>query len=203
LSAAWSWVNPSLDEIDECLGCHRVEVESLRTGPNGVEQFVRLRGCQHEDHVFRWLLEGLEQRVSGRPRKHVGLVEDVDPPRSRSRCDGPDVHPDLANVLHLVVRCRVELDHVERCAFGDTDARRAHIARFPVARAVRTVQGLGEEARRRGLSCPPRTGEEVGVRDLVLGDLPGKGGGDMILTHDFVEALWSVLAVERLVLHRG
>ena len=105
------------------------------TAADGVEQLVWLGGGEHEDDVLRWLLEGLEQGVAGRPGQHVGLVEDVDAMGAAGGGHGADVDPDLADVLDLVVRGGVEFDDVERGAFGDADARGALVARLTVVAA--------------------------------------------------------------------
>ena len=54
-----------------------VEVEALAARDDGLGDLVRVGGGEHEDHVGRRLLEGLEQRVEGLAREHVDLVDDV------------------------------------------------------------------------------------------------------------------------------
>ena len=55
-----------------------LEVEALDAGEDGVRDLLGFGGGEHEDHVRRRLLEGLEQRVEGLPREHVDFVDDVD-----------------------------------------------------------------------------------------------------------------------------
>ena len=75
--------------------------------------FVGLGRGEHEHGVRRRLLERLQERVPGRRREHVRLVEDVD---LAAPADGRvgDALAQLADVVDRVVRRGVHLDHVER-----------------------------------------------------------------------------------------
>ena len=80
-----------------------MEVESLRAAADRIEEFVRLRGREHEHHVLRRLFECLEQGIARRARQHVSLVQDVDPVGAFGGGDRADVDSDLPNVFNLVV----------------------------------------------------------------------------------------------------
>ena len=187
---------------DQGLRRHWMEIEPLRPAADRVEQLVGLGRGEDEDDVFGWLFECLEQCVPGGAGQHVRLVEDVDPASAGGRGDGTDVDPDLANVLDLVVRRCVQLDHIQRSALRDAHARDALVARLAVCPEVRAVQRLGEQARRCGLARSPRSREQVGVRDLRVDDLSRERVDDVVLADDLGESLRPVLAVESLVLHR-
>ncbi len=178
-----------------------MEVESLRTGSDGVEQFVWLRRREDEYHVLRRFLQHLEQGVACGSRQHVRLVEDVHPSRPRGCGHRRCVDADFSDVLDLVVRGSVEFDHIERCSVGDRNARMTGVVGLPVIRTVGAVQGFGKQTCRRGLAGTARSCEEVGVGDLVLDDLTRKGRCHVILTDDFVEPLRSILAIESLIVH--
>ena len=115
--------------------------------------------------------------------------------------DCADVDADLPYVLDLVVGCGIKLDDVKRRALGDRDARRTFVVRLPVRATISAVQRLGEETGRRRLAGAPRAGEQIGVGDLVIGDLAQQGPNDVVLANDLGELLRPVLTVESLVAH--
>ena len=183
------------------LGGHRVEVKPLGPASDRVEQLVRLGGGEDEDDMLRWFLEGLEQGVSRGTRQHVCLIEDVHAVGSGGSGDGADVDADLPHVLDLVVGCGVKLDDVKRRALGDRHTRCTFVVRLAVRAAIGAVQRLGEKTGRGGLAGAPRAGEQIGVGDLVIGDLAQQCVNDVVLANYLGELLRAVLAVESLVAH--
>ena len=135
-----------------------------------------LGGGEHEHGVRRRLLEGLQERVPGGRREHVGLVEDVDlaPP-----ADGRvgDALTQLADVLDRVVRGGVHLEHVQRARPGDRHARLATPAGLGGG-PFGAVQAGGEDLRHRGLAGAAGADEQVGVVNLVpldrVAERPGR-----------------------------
>src|SRR4029453_17383859 len=89
----------------------------------------------------------------------------------------------------------VHLDHVERGAVSDRDARVADLVGRR-CRALRAVEALGEDARERGLASAARAGEEIGLAGLSGGDRVLERPDDRFLADDLVEVLRAVLAVE-------
>ena len=85
------------------------EIEALATGVNGFRDLLRVGGREDEHHVIRGLLKRLEQRVEGRDREHVNLVDDVDlvATARRGELHAPDDL--LAHVLDAGAGRRVEL----------------------------------------------------------------------------------------------
>ena len=108
----------------------------------------------------------------------------------------------VADVVDTVVRRGVELEEVEEPAGRDADAVLAHTARVAVGREVEAVEGLGEDARGRGLARTAGAGEEVRVPDALVAHRVAERGDDVLLAHQLGEPLRPVLAVERLVRHR-
>ena len=142
------------------------------------------------------VFECLQQRVRGALRQHVDLVEDVHlAPAGRAE-RRPFVQ--LADAVDAVVRSRVELEHVEGRAVLDRPTHLAGAARLAVGH-VRAVEGLGEDARRRGLAGASRAAEQVGVRDAVLPNGVAKGPHHMVLPEHLVEPLGAIPAIQRLV----
>ena len=138
-----------------------VEVEAVAAVDDRGRHLVRLGRGEHEDDVRRRLLERLQERVPGRVREHVRLVEDVDAAAAAHRRER-DVLAQLADVVDRVVRRGVHLDDVERGAAGGsrrTPGRRARSR--PSARPRRS-------ARRRAASpcssCRCRASRRTGTR---------------------------------------
>jgi hypothetical protein len=97
--------------------------------------------------VWRRLLDELQERVPGRIRELVGLVQDV---HLVPALDGlqDDTLSDLADVVDASLRRRVHLDDVERGAVRDRDAHVAGLVRVRRrAGGARAVERLRENAR--------------------------------------------------------
>jgi hypothetical protein len=107
-----------------------------------------------------------------------------------------DALAEVADVVDGAVGGRVHLDHVNRGASGDRQARLA----LPTGRhrrpAALAVERASEDLRHRGLSGPARADEEVGVVDLALLDRVAQGADHVLLAHDLVEGAGAVAAVE-------
>ena len=118
----------------------------------------------------------------------------------RRRSDGAVVDPlgELADVVDLVVRRRVELDDVERSALADGDAGLAGIARIAVLE-VRAVERLGDDPGHRRLAGPARADEQDRVGDPVGPDRVAERLDDRFLADDLAERLGAPAAVEGLV----
>ena len=121
--------------------------------------------AEDEHDVVGRLLERLEEDVPAL-LDPLDLVDDEDLApevgRGRRRRRGEQ----LAHVVDLVVRRRVQLDDVERAALADRDAGGAarRTARRP---EVRAVERLGDDPGHRRLARPARADEQQRVGDLV------------------------------------
>ena len=150
--------------------------------------------AEDEDEVGRRLLDQLQQRVEGRVRELVRLVEDVDLVAALDRLQD-DALADLADVVDAALRGGVHFDHVERGAVGD---RAAGVAGLVGARrrALLAVERLREDARERRLAGAAGAREQVGLADLAVRNRVLKRPDDRLLSDDLVEVLRSVLAVQ-------
>ena len=194
-------------DLDALLGRHALqhardllergalEVEAVAAVDDRGRHLVRLGRRQHEHHVLGRLLERLQERVPGRRREHVRLVEDVDALAALHRRER-HVLAQLADVVDRVVRRRVHLDHVERGAAQDRlRDRRLGVEVGP--RAALGVQRAGEELRHGRLAGAARADEQIGVMDLVELDRVAERLDDVLLAHHRVECPRAVAAVER------
>ncbi len=175
------------------------ELEALAPGDDRRGQLVGLGGAEDEDDVGRRLLEHLQQRVEGRVRELVGLVDDVDLVAAPGRGEG-DPLADLPDVVDRRVGRGVHLVDVEGRPVGDLRTGSALPARLR-PRSLGAVQALGEDPRRGRLPRPPGTAEEVGVGHTVVVEGAGQGLGDVGLPEDLVEAGRAPLAVQGDVAH--
>ncbi len=93
------------------------EVVALAAREDRRGDLLQLGRGEDEDQMLRRLLDDLQQRVEGREREHVHLVDDIDALLHR----GGREHGLLAqgaDVVHAVVGGGVKLDHVEDRAVG-------------------------------------------------------------------------------------
>ena len=181
--------------LDELLQARPLEDERLAARAHGRQHLREVGRAEDEDEVRRRLLDQLQERVPGGVGELVRLVEDVDLVAPFDRLED-DAVADLADVVDAALRGGVHLDDVEGGAGGDRAARVARAVRRR-RRPLRAVEALGEDARHRGLAGAARAGEEVGLAHGVARDRVAQRPDDRLLPDDLLEALRTVLPVER------
>ena len=179
------------------VGTEKAELEYLTPATDGLDDLVRLRGCQHPDHMIRRLLERLQQGVLRAPREHVDLVEDVH--LHVARRAEIDLRQKVAHVLDAIVRRGIEFVEIERAPLFDGHTALTYTAGLGVLTQVGAVQRLGEHSGRRGFSRATGPVEHVGVADFLLRDRVLERAHDVMLAPNLGELLRAVAAVERLV----
>ena len=162
----------------QLLGREQVELQVLGAAADGRAHLLRIGGGEHEHHVWRRLLERLQQRRLGRPGQHVHLVEDVDLVAAGRGVRG--ALDQLADVLDAVVAGGVELVDVEARAGVDRQAGWTHATGLAVGRRL-AVEHLGQDAGRGRLARPPRPTEQIGVADPVLPNGVAEHPDDVLL----------------------
>ena len=105
-----------------------LEDERLAARAHGRQHLLQLGRAEDEQQVRRRLLDQLQQRVPRGVGELVRLVEDVDLVLPLDRLQH-DAVADVADVVDAALRRRVHLDHVERRAGRDRDARVAGAVR--------------------------------------------------------------------------
>jgi hypothetical protein len=111
-----------------------------------------------------------------------------------------DVLAQLAHVLHAVVACAINLNHVETVARGDLQAVIAFAARcdrlaFDAIERLRQNSGSGRFANTAWAHKQIRMGEPV-LRDRIF-----QGARNMRLPDQIVESLRPIFSGENLVAH--
>src|SRR5512136_1472234 len=95
----------------------------------------------------------------------------------------------VADLVNAAVAGRVELDQIEQAALGDGIAEGALVARSPGRVRVETVDGFGQQPRRRRLARAARAGKEVRVADASRDNRVAQGTCDVPLAHHRVKGL--------------
>ena len=160
------------------------------------QHLLRLGGGEHEDHMFRWFLDDLQQRVEAGGGDHVRFVDDEDAVTRLCRRERRPI-AQFPGVIHTAMAGRVEFDHVERpAAIGrEGDARIAHPTRSR-CRPLFAVERPGQDSGRRRLTAAARPRKEVRVVDTARGQSRRQRLCDVFLTHHLGEGRRPVLAVE-------
>ena len=137
--------------------------------------------------------ECLQKRVEGRGREHVYLVDDKHLILSELRWDARLLHQCL-DMLHTVVRGRVEFEDVEGALFVERQATLTLVACLTVCRRILTVDGLGEDTGTGGLTYTPWSAEEIGVSQFPAFHGILQRGGQCCLSDDGIEGDGAVLS---------
>src|ERR1043166_6733157 len=176
-----------------------MQIESLATAEDGWQDFLRLGRSKNKFHMLWRLLQRLQKRVERGWRKHVHLVNEIDfvTPFGRRI---PNVLSQLPHVLHAVVACAVDFDHVETVAAGDFAAVIAHAA-WRNRRSFDAVERLCQNSCRRSFANAARANKKICVREPVLRDRIFQCARDMGLADQIVNCLRPILSSENLVTH--
>ena len=158
---------------------------------------MELRGSQNEHQMLRRLLQNFQQCVEGRGRQHVDLVHNVDPLfHIGGRVDG--LVPQSPHLVHAVIRCRVQFQHVQKAAALNADTGRALATGIAVHRML-AVDRLGQNFGAGGLAGAPGAGEKIGMGGPALGHLLLQGLRNMRLPDDVRKHLGPPLSIQGLI----
>ena len=179
------------------------ELEVLRARPDRRQHLLRIGGREHEHHVRGRLLERLQQRVRGRRREHVHLVDDVDLAPARGAHAEMHALDEVAHRVDPVVGRGVELDEIEERARGDRLAVLALAAGLAVGAELEAVERPGEDAGGGGLAGAARAREQVRVAGAVFAHRVAQRVRDVALADELGEMLGPVLAIQALGGHQA
>ena len=121
------------------------------------------------------------------------LVDDIHFVMSLSRAVS-DLFADLTDIVHAVVGCGIDLDHVHRTSLGDRPAGRALSAGVSVHRRL-AVDRLREYLGEGRLACTARAAEQIGMADPSCSHLIAQGLHDCVLTFDFLKNIGTEFSV--------
>ena len=148
-----------------------VKIISLATGQNRNRDLVCFRCRKNKNHICRRLLQRLEQRVECACRQHMHLVNNVNLVFSLCRAVRY-FFPDLPDIVHAVVRCRINLYDIHRSPGGNALTCRAFSTGTSVYR-VFTIYCFCKNLCNCRLSGTPGTAKQISMSyaigfDLVL-----------------------------------
>ncbi len=182
-----------------------MKAEVLAARADGLGDVLGLGGGHHEDDVVGRLFESFEQRVEGSVGDLVRFVEDVDLVFVARGAVAGGV-AELADLVDAAIGGGVDFDDVDRGAGADLGAGVAEVAGLGgragfAADGVAAIEGARQDARDGGFADAAVAGEDVAMRDAVLGERVEQRAGDVVLADDVGEARGAVLAGEDLVGH--
>jgi len=169
----------------------------LTARSDGGGDLVRFRGAQHEDHPWRRLFDGLQQRVEGLTGDLVGFVDDENLVAVARRLVA-HIFAQLAHFIDAAVGGGVDFNNVRSAAGGDFEAACAHPARRGRG-AFDAVQAARQDARDGGLPGAALSRKNVTMGDAFLGDGVFEGGLDVLLVDHLPERLRPVFSSDYLV----
>ena len=144
-----------------------------------------------EDGVLRRLLQSLEEGIERRRREHMNLIDDKDRVVALLR-DDTHLLNKVTDVVNRVVRCRIELVHIERASLVERATRLTLVASLATLR-IETVDGLCKDSCTGGLTHATRSAEHIGVRQLSTLDGVFQGRCNMTLSHNRSEGCGAIL----------
>ena len=170
-----------------------LKIEALAAGLDGGRDLVNLGGGQNEDDVLRRLLHDFQQGIDRPARKHMGLIDDIDP----VFCDIGQENgflPQVTDVIDTVIAGGIDLHNIHQTAVIHSAAAVTFPAGAAAYRSL-AVYGLGDELGAGGFAGAPAAHQQIGVGGLSLYHLVFQRGGDVLLPHDFLEGAGAPLAV--------
>ena len=175
---------------------HQTERVMVGTGADGADHLVGFGGGEDEHDVLRRLLHDFQKRVEALRRDHVGLVEDEDLVAVAGGSKS-GAFAQFAGVVHAVVRCGVDFHHVDGTgsAGGKVAAAFAFAARMR-GRAFGAVDTTRQNAGGTRFAAAARTGEQIGVRELVLVKRPHQRNRDLVLSYHAIERVGTIPSIQ-------
>ena len=189
----------ALQRLDDFGERKRAEMEMLRARADRLDQIFGLRSGHDEDHFFRRLFEGLEQRVGSFVGEHVRFIEDDHLVASADR-RVPHHIAQLANLVDASIGGGIDFQHVQRTARGNLAARIALIARRRCG-SVNAIQRFGQNSGRGRLSHAPRARKNISVRHAAALKRILQRTRDVLLSDKFRKSLGPPLSCNNLIAH--
>ena len=170
------------------------KIVPLAAGEDGSGHLLDLGRRQNKDDMCGRLFQRFQQRIEGRCRQHVHLVDDIHLILAGAGGVGGLV-PQVADVIHAVVGGCVHLHHIQQAAVVDAFADLARPAGITIDR-MQAVDRLGKDLGAGGLAGAAHTGKQIRMAHTACGDLVFQGGHDGTLAHHILKPLGSPFAVK-------
>ena len=173
------------------------EGKALTPGEDGGRNLVQLGGGQNKHQMLRRLLQNFQQRIEGRGRQGVHLVDDIHPLFQHGR----RIHRLLAqgaDAVHAAVAGGIQLGNIQKPPLINAAAGLTAIAGSAVLR-IKAVDGLGQNPGAGGFAGAAGAGEKIGMARSPLRHLTLESFGDMGLTHHLRKGGRPPFAVQGLI----
>ena len=175
---------------------HQTERIVVGAGANGADHLVRFGGGEDEHDMLRRLLHDFQERVEALRRDHVGLVEDEDFIAIAGRGES-GTFTQFTGIVHTVMGGGVDFHHVDGAgaAGGKVTAAGAFAARMR-GRTFGAVDATGQNTRGTRFTAAARSGEQIGVRELVLVKRTHQRNRDLILSDHAIEHVGTIPSIQ-------
>ena len=177
---------------------YTLEIQAHAPGKDGRRKLLRIRGCQDENNVCRRFLQRFQKRVERVGGHHMNLVDDVNLlPADNRRI----IHAlaEITHILHTVVGCRIDLNHIDVSARRNVPAGVAYSAGL-LSGLTGAVHRLGQNPRHGRLPGAPRPAEQIRVCHCIRGDLMPQNFDNVLLPENLRKCFRAVFSVQSQVL---
>ena len=96
----------------------RTKLEPLASGNNRWQNFMRLRRSKDKFHMRRRFFQSFKKGIKCLLAKHMHLIDYIYFKATLGRCILAFI-PQITHLLHGVIRCTVNLDHIKTSSFHD------------------------------------------------------------------------------------
>ena len=173
------------------------EGKPLAPGQNGCRNFVQFRSSQNKEQMLRRLLNDLQQSIEGRDGEHVHLVNNIHP-HLYLRWGIYCVVPQIPDIVHAVVGCGIDFQHVHAGTGINGLTGFAAVAGITVIR-VQAVDSLGQNFGAAGFARATGAGKQVGMAHFPGNELGFQGLGHRQLAGNIIKSLRPVFAIQSLI----
>ncbi len=170
-----------------------MKIISLTSGQNRDRNLCAFCCCQNKDNIRRRFFQCLQKSIERSCRKHMHLIDNIYFVLAFCRAIR-NLFPDLTDIIHTVIGCSIDLDHVHRSACLNGFAHLTLTQGLPFtgcsqftafARIFATVV----------LPVPRCSAEKICMSDTVCVDLIGQRGHNVILPFDIFKIIRPELSV--------
>lgn len=128
-----------------------LEVESLRTGDDGIGDFVDLGRRQNELDVFRWLFQSLQEGVESPLGEHVDLVYDIHFVRRLRRLELSTLDH-VTDIIDSGIGRSIDFYDIKQTSFVESTTVLARSTWITIQSERETIDSLRQNARHRRFS---------------------------------------------------
>ena len=160
---------------------------------------MRLCSCQDKHNIRRWFLQCFQQGIESTCGKHMNLINNIYFIFTFCRAVR-NLFSDLTYIIHTIVRCSIDLDHIHCSSCLDCLTHGTFITGAAIY-GMLTVDCLRQNF---GYCCftgSSGAAKQIRMADTVMLNLICQSSHYVILTFDICEIIRSELSVKSSVTH--